>query len=216
MKPPLNQCLFAIQLFVSSSLYSQGFFFNLDFELSQTPVSLGPGLVPITNALPGWAGTVGDVQIDEVWYNTRTVDAAMVSLQSSTSQITQPLQGTYSVFLLGASIVSPPASASIAQSGLIPSGSKSILFLSSPAHGLQVSFAGQPIPLIELGTGTDYVVLGGDVSQFAGLLGELRFTAPPLGGAVLDNIQFSTQSIPEPGILGLLGLGVLSMAVLRR
>jgi hypothetical protein len=116
------------------------------------------------------------------------------------------LQGKYDV-LVGASF-SGLVTAAIAQTGLVPSGSRSVAFLTGPADRLQASFAGQLIPLVQIGAGANYIIVGGDVSQFAGQIGELRFTAPPSSGGLLDDIQFSPLPIPEPSIVSLLAVGV--------
>jgi hypothetical protein len=71
-----------------------------------------------------------------------------------------------------------------------------------------VTFAGQEIPLFQVGSGVNYVIMGGDVSRFAATAGELRFTALPQYYGMLDNIQFSPLPIPEPGAWGLLAVGV--------
>jgi len=163
--------------------------------------------------MPGWSGFVGEFQVDQVLYNTRNLDDAGISLRSSTSLGFPPIQGNYSVFLQGASIFAGPYSAAIAQSGLIPFNSKSLMFLAAPWSTVQASFAGQLISLVEIGSSGNNIVLGGDISQFAGHVGELRFTTPPTEGAFFDNIQFSTHPIPEPSAFGLLGVGMALMGM---
>jgi hypothetical protein len=72
--------------------------------------------------------------------------------------------------------------------------------------GLAVAFNGTRIPLSLLGTSTNsQSIWGGDVSSFAGQVGELRF----FGLGRFDNIFFSPQAIPEPRMFGLFGLGSL-------
>src|SRR5436309_69908 len=93
--------------------YSQGLFSNLDFEQSRLPMFLEPGLVPITNAMPGWTGYVGNKQIDEVWYNTVTLGSAAVTFQGPRS-MSPGIQGSYSVLLQSES-AGPPTTAAIAQ-----------------------------------------------------------------------------------------------------
>src|SRR2546422_521560 len=77
--------------------HAQGSFVNLDFEdpiLPLTPVAF---MVPITNALPGWTGYVGEYQVDSVGYNGVSYGSSpAISLQGPGSL--QPvLQGSYSV-----------------------------------------------------------------------------------------------------------------------
>ena len=52
--------------------------------------------------------------------------------------------------------------------------------------------------------GTGLLSFGGDISSFAGQSGELRFQ----GGGWLDDIQFSTQPVPEPSRLAFVALGL--------
>ena len=66
-------------------------------------------------------------------------------------------------------------------------------------------FGGQYIPLVQFGTSGNNIVMAGDISMFAGQTGELRF----VGGGLFDDIQFSPVPIPEPGVLGLFGLGAV-------
>jgi hypothetical protein len=68
-----------------------------------------------------------------------------------------------------------------------------------------VTFAGQPIPLVALGSTSIYTIFGGDISIFANQAGELLFQ----GGGLLDAIQFSNLPIPEPSVFGLSTLGAL-------
>jgi hypothetical protein len=89
----------------------------------------------------------------------------------------------------------------------VPTDAKSIVLNASSA-GFELSFNGTSIPLAVLTQVTNNVVLlGGDMSQFAGQTGELRFTAPlacaydehgSLVGCwgwvyILDHIRFSTS-----------------------
>jgi hypothetical protein len=60
-----------------------------------------------------------------------------------------------------------------------------------------------------------YTLYGADVTAFAGLTAELRFTAlprpsPPIISTLfVDSIVFSNQPIPEPSVFGLFAFGVL-------
>lgn len=187
---------------------AQGTFQNLDFE-SAAIVPAGLPFVQVAPALPGWMGYIGGAQVSAILYDTRALDAAAISVHDSSSSM-QPIQGGYSVFLQGASPASPQQSAAIAQIGQVPQDARSLLFDFSTGSGLQVTFAGQAIPLVQVGTAPTYTIMGGDISAFAGLTGELRFTAlASVGSGMLDEIQFSAQGIPEPGTTVLLSLGAL-------
>ena len=207
MKLNILQNIFLIVLlcFLELSGFSQGFV-NLNFESPIPPLPSGPSIdVPISNALPGWTGYIGGSQINTVFYNTVSLGAPAISFQN-TSSTHPPIQGNYSV------LFQPYASTvAIGQVGQIPSNANSLQFYSG-SGSLQVTFAGQAIPLVQLGSTSRYLILGGDISAWAGTSGELRFTLPSIqfsyANPFLDNILFSTQSIPEPSIYSLLGCGV--------
>jgi len=189
----------------------QGLFKNLDFEHPNVPlVPDAEFQVPISDAIPGWAGYVGGSLVDRVAYNTVSLGAAEISLQGQGS-LFQPLQGNYSVGLQSV-FGGGPTTAAITQTGLVPLGSRSLLFVTGPADKLEAAFAGQVIPTIQLGAGLNYILLGGDITRFAGETGELRFTSPPSGGGLLDEIQFSTQAVPEPGAAWLSAVGISFVA----
>jgi hypothetical protein len=75
--------------------------------------------------------------------------------------------------------------------------------------GVDVTFNGQLIPYAAIGSGNNYTIYGADLSGFAGQTGTLGFLALSNGGGMLDKIQFSTQSVPEPNVFGLFPLGGL-------
>lgn len=191
----------------------QGDFVNLDFEHPLLPLS---GLeVPISSALPGWQGYFGSTEQGSVCYNTRALDAAAISLHTIGSDSFQPIRGSYSVFLQGSSMFSPPPiySASLAQTGQIPSDAQAIRFAAGQGSGgYIVTFAGQGLPLFQVGSGSNYVVMAADISGYAGQIGELRFTANPQGGLYFDSVAFSSTPIPEPTGPSLLGLVALALA----
>ncbi len=188
----------------------QGTFINLNFENPIPPlVPDGSGTVPITNALPGWTGYIGGVEQSRVFYNTVSLGAAAISLQGPGSPY-QPFEGDYFVRLqVGFDRLTVPA---LAQLGTVLSTAESVRFYGTGS--LSVSFAGEQIPLSPLGSTSAYTVYGGDISSFAGQSGWLRFE----GYGLLDDIFFSDQRVPEPGVLALSGLGVLLLGwrVLRR
>jgi hypothetical protein len=181
-------------------------FVNLDFEHPITPLTPINSRVPTTDALPGWtAYTYGNPQTSIV-YNTLSLGAAAVSLQGPGS-LEPILQGSYTVILQGSS-GGTPGGAAIGQVGQIPLSAESLVFWGYA--GLDnVSFDGQTLPLVQIGSTAQYNIYGADVSPFAGQTGELRFTAPPTYMDFVDNIQFSSQAIPEPGAYGLWAFGAL-------
>jgi hypothetical protein len=214
----------AVLLGGMQAVLSQGTFVNLDFE---NPMSLsgGPGtsLVWITNALPHWTGYIGNAQVNYVAFNSIALDAATISLHSTRS-ITPAFDGNYSVLLQASSRFAPvQAAAAIGQTGLIPQDARSLLLYTKPFSipflAIQVTFAGETISMTPIGAATaTYQAWGGDISRYAGQAGELRFTVNPTSGSWLDNIQFSSNPVPEPGAWALFGLGsaLLCCAARRR
>jgi len=86
-----------------------------------------------------------------------------------------------------------------------------------------VTVAGQDISLQSIGSGPNYVLYQGDISQFAGEVVDLRLisrttSSRPFNGVYFDSIVFSNLPIPEPGVFGLSTLGALLLGwrVLRR
>ncbi len=192
-----------IILFLLTGIYlcrSQDFV-NLDFEAADVSAyGSGPAFVPITNAMPGWQQGYNDgspLGFGFVFYNTVSLGSPAISLQGPGS-LSTILQGSYSV------IMQPFSSTiAIAQMGIVRSTAQSLRFYASGSFS--VSFAGHEIPLSNLGNRPTYTIYGGDISGFANQSGLLQFQ----GGGTLDNIFFSPQAIPEPGVFGLFAVGAL-------
>jgi len=126
-----------------------------------------------------------------------------------------PLQGDYSALLEG----SGPAAASTAsleQTGTIPSAAESMVFWANISGSLDVSFDGQMLSLVDVSNAVNYTVYAADISSFAGETGQLLFTAPVQTETELDNIQFSTSPIPEPSEAALLSSASVLFAWRRR
>ena len=218
--------LIAAALFVSIIAgRGQGTFVNMDFESPVLPLiaPLGTFRVAITNALPHWAAYIDDVPQDRVVFNTIALDNAAISLHDSRSIYGPAPQGNYSVYLQPSSpFASQQASAALAQTGMVPQDARSLLLYAKPSTfpflTLQVTFAGQTISMMPVGAATaTYQVWGGDISPHSGQSGELRFTVTPHAASWLDNIQFSSDPVPEPGTWALFGLGsALLCCVARR
>ena len=195
----------AALLLSAASTLGQGTFANLNFEHPIPPlVPDGFGTVPIANALPGWAGYIGDIPQDRVGYNATSIGAAAITLLGPGSGYPS-LEGSYFIRLqISFDGLTFP---SIAQVGTVPRTALSIRIY---AHSYNtppiLDFGGQQVPLTILGgSSSTYYTWGGDISSFAGQTGELRF----LGDFSLDNILFSNLPVPEPGVFGLSALGAL-------
>ena len=90
---------------------------------------------------------------------------------------------------------------------MVPAGSES-LQLKSLDPEISVTFAGQQLPLFNLGAGVNYTLLGADISAFVGQSGELTISASRIPTPI-DSIVFSPQQVPEPRVAVLLGVGLL-------
>jgi hypothetical protein len=207
----------AISLAVVGPACAQGTFQNLDFESPILPLNPVNNQVPIGNALPGWTGYGGGIQVGPstpILYNAFSFGAAEISLQGPGSPVVPILQGSYTAFLIG-STAGEPTSVGLGQTGQIPGNAESIEFLANSFGSFQVSFAGHPITLVPLATSSIDQTVGGDISAYAGQTGQLLFTALPNIQSELDDIQFSPTPVPEPGTWALLAAGGLLLTVRR-
>jgi len=193
---------------------SQGTFQNLDFEAADlTRIQQGQfgGFVPIDQALPGWSGFWGTLQASSVLQNNFALGSPNISIFGPDWFANGIIEDQYTVLLQAGGMDSSFVNTSIAQSGLIPTGTQSIL-LKASGNDFSVDFAGQPVSMIPISTGSNYTLYGGDVSQFAGQSGQLTLSALTVpnnqfNNVLFDSIVFSPQVVPEPGVVGLLALG---------
>ncbi len=190
---------------------AQGTFQDLDFEQAAVvPTYVGSPVIWAANAFPGWTVYFSGFPQTEVALNQ------VLALPVGLGDLASPnlvLDGSFSAVLAG-SALSAVATA-IGQSGTIPPGSQSLTFLSF--EQFSVSFAGHSLPLQLLGEGPNASQMyGADISAYAGQYGQLLFqTAPGGGQEILDDIAFSTQSIPEPGMFSIIALGALLLCQRR-
>jgi hypothetical protein len=197
-------------------------FVNFNFErasLTAVPAGQFGSLVPISSGLPGWTGYLGTTQVTQVLQNNFTLGDASIDIIGPgwTNGI---IEGLYTVVLEeGVPPGNPQASpinASISQSGMVPATAHSLQFKEWGSVNFTVTFAGQNLALIPVGTGSgvglNYTLYGADVSAFAGQTGALTITELAGPGIVpatpdyFDSFVFSPQSVPEPNPLTLLGI----------
>jgi hypothetical protein len=211
-----------LSLSVEPPGYGQGFI-NLGFE-SANPSGYSPGVdtLPTTRAFPGWSVSysspgVGTNSPVTVWYASGSLGGAFISVNDSNSPPGfGPVQGRYSAYLFGGpsayfSEHGDPTYVTLSQTGLVPSGTETVLMDVKAGNGFTVTLGGQMINMLPLQSSPTYTTYGGNVSAFAGLVAQLNVTAPPTGvpnSVLLDNIRFSSQLVPEPGPIVLLVLGI--------
>ncbi len=167
----------------------------------------------------GWA-IFGTNQVTQVLQNNLTLGNASIDILGPDWDVSDILQGQYTAVLQPGQnpfTESGLINSSLTQTGLVPTNAESLV-LEAQGTNFTVSFAGQNIPLLPIGSRSNYTLFGGDISSFAGDVGELRLsTLSPLGASVLlDAISFSTQVVPEPSSLSLLTGGVLGLFFWRR
>jgi hypothetical protein len=200
----------------SLSLKAQGYI-NLGFE-SVTLVDSS------TARIDGWSTfgfPYGDPTVAAL--NNFALDAPLASVHGTNSPIVYPIQGRYTVLLQGGTpsggLVYNTNGASVYQNNQIPVTARSLTYLGNGY--LQVSFSGQRLTPVRLGpdtnstwSGLTYNLWGIDVSAFAGQSGELRFTAPWQSLSLLDRVQFTSGSIPEPKAISIyLAAGLIWITV---
>lgn len=210
--------------------FSQGSFQNLNFE-EANPVAAGNGYYSTASSLPGWQVFYGTTPISTIPVVTYPGggDLSLTSAQLVTGA--SAIDGSDSVCLLGGVVENfgpggsslTPEAASISQTGLIPSGSQSLLFkAASFGNGpLTVDIGGQSISFAALGGGPSYTLYGANISAWAGQTETLTFSASPgvpsISNWELDDISFSPNSVvPEPNLLGLTAVGGIIFALNRR
>jgi hypothetical protein len=197
----------------------QGTFQNLNFDSADIPPSTAPGaFVSASAGLPDWTvylfqPGVGIEPGSQIFYDSVSLGGATVAINDANTGFGfAPLQGSFSAVLFGGAFLQ---SATISQTGLVPSGTLSLqAFMQWSGAAPVIMVGGQTINMLPLQTFPNYTLYGGDISTFAGQVAALSFTEPPPADnppseLILDNIQFSDQTVPEPGVFGLFALGAV-------
>ncbi len=207
-------CVAFATLWLSAVARGQGFV-NLDFEQAVVrPLDSDGIILDWAIAAPGWSHSDGsDTQF--VYYDTTHLGytQAYTLVDSLAPAYWRPLAGSYSILFRNGDFSYAGGgwrNAFLAQSGSIPADARSVRFLATGYFSVFVNNI--EIPMVDLGGNA----FGGDVSAFAGTVGELKILnrARPIAAEVgvsvmVDNIFFSPQEAPEPSVLGLFGLGAL-------
>lgn len=219
-------------VFASAPLRGQGFI-NLNFESANLPI-LPPGQsggnVTVGNALPGWQVFYGTSSVPNttVLYNNYTLSSINASIfgpgfYSDTEVGT--IEGNFMPFLQSGLASVSGRTVSLAQTGLVPAGMRSIQFkVAGPsAMNFGLYLNGQALPLFVLSSTASYTLWGAPVNGFTGQVAELRFTvqSPPnqiFNSIGVDSFEFLSTAVPEPGTWALLALGgaLLGCGMVRR
>jgi hypothetical protein len=199
------------------SARAQGFQ-NLNFESAYNlPGNPGSGaLVSATNALPDRTGYNADNALSDVYYVSNSLGDVSGSVELEGGS--QALSGDFSVALF--------LGGSISQTGSVPDDAESLEFeAQGPGSGgslgstdLSVMLGGQSLSYSALSDGPDYVVYGASIpGDMQGQTAALTFLVQGLTpGVLLDNIDFSTMSVPEPSEWAFIGLGVVAFGFWKR
>ena len=128
--------------------------------------------MPVSDALPGWDCFLDTERLSTVSYLRVALDSAQVGVINGSSPFVPqgfPI-GAYSLSLQ-TSTFGHGTSASVAQTGELPSDAKSIRFSGyeqvTGGIGFSVKFAGNLIPLQIISSKSNYNEYGGDISRFA-------------------------------------------------
>jgi hypothetical protein len=211
-------CFFFLCLGYASGLCAQAFQ-DLDFESATlVPIPSDPyNRVYFSLALPGWSGFSGTNQLNAALYDSIFLDSTGIGIMDTNSHyFGGVIQGNYTAFLEAGSqlFTGSPADASLAQTGLVPVGTKSLSFFAESFGPFSVSLGGTNLNLVSFPVaGQNYNLYEADISAFAGQTTELEFTLfseepSGLNAMSLDDILFSPDAIPEPSSLILVLVGV--------
>jgi hypothetical protein len=203
----------AVSIFTISAC-GQGFI-NLNFEsaysLPGNPPRPNGESVSVTNATPGWtAYGAGEPYLD-IYYVSNYFSGAATDVELEGGSLA--LSGEFSVGLY--------QNGSISQTGSVPAEAASLQFEAEDPESnpgtlvpsdLNVTLGGQSLIYSLLSEGPDYSIYGANIpSSLDGQTEALAFACegPGSGNVLLDNIEFSPMSVPEPGPYGLIGVGVV-------
>ena len=203
----------AVLLVPMFALRGQGSFQNLDFEAARIIFEDTGfvGDVATTNALPGWSAFADTNQLSIVQFG---VSGAYFPVMLYAKTNGGSINGEFSVLLTWRG--EGRLRGSISQTAVIPADARSLLFKAAPLFSYfppaqpTLSLGGQNLSYTAVSIGANYTLYGADISPFAGQTETLSFTAGLNDEFLLDDIQFSSQPIPEPSamslILGAVGL----------
>jgi hypothetical protein len=203
--------LLVITAIFTSSAHGQGFL-NLNFESAQNlpgnPGAYGMS-VSVIDALPDWTASAGPNTLSSIYYVSNSFPGVGSSVE---------LEG--GSLALGGNNLSVGLfdGGSISQTGLVPEDAESLQFeayITGPANFFSVTLGGQKLSYSALSEGAGYTVYGANIpADMDGQTEALAFSSGD--NSLLDNIEFSSMSVPEPSQFALIGLGALLFGVSQR
>ena len=201
--------ILAIAAIFTVSAWGQSFS-NLNFELAQNLPYASNGVpVSVADALPYWTAYDGSLALSSIYY---------VSNNFPGYQSTVELEGG-SLALSGNEFsVGLYAESSISQTGAVPVNAESLQFEAYGTHNLTVALGGQNLAYTALSDGPNYIVYGANIpADMDGQMEALTLSSQGFGtGSLLDDIEFSPTSIPEPSAYALICLGAILAGLWRR
>lgn len=212
--------ILAITAIFIISARGQGFL-NLNFESAQNL----PGNPPIpdgvqvaaANALPDWAAYNGPNSLAFINYVSNYISGVSTSVTLEGGSLA--LSGNLSVELF--------SGGSISQTGMVPESAESLQFEARgpgpgdsipQAAGFSVTLGGQTLSYSAFSEGSGYTIYGADIpADMNGQMEALTFLIQggESGQVQLDNIEFSSMSVPEPSASAFLGLGAILVGLRR-
>jgi len=209
-----------------------GQFQNLDFDAATTNITIGlppdqgAGYGSTSDLLPGWQLLQGTGPVSLVGLNLNPISLGVASIYDHDSQgFPASVLGRYSLGLYpGYNLIFDYQPFSLQQTGDIGANMQTIRFLNygSPfevmVNGTRISltYEYQPgSPDLD----TRQAIVTGDISAFAGQTVQLKFTTMDIAGSAvngLDNIEFSTQIVPEPRATTFVLAGLMVLALQLR
>lgn len=198
-----------------TTVRSANTFINLGFEEGRRDFE--PGYVPTNEVLPGWEVTMDGATQTEILFEEMPISGGNIVL----AQRTNPSGRNYRLALSSGN--SNPLAAQIpqiSQIGRIAGDARSFEFWGMFVGGIEaveLAINQERLELISLGekavfAGREWTLVGADIRRFAGTDAELSITVldspDPLfeNGLWLDALQFTGRTIPEPSVLGFLGM----------